>query len=147
MTRLIKLRFNLKRWVATHACDHQGTTGSVLIETGRQKMFWCDRCEERVTPDYQHHIFCPQYREDIAATSHERGWDEGRSQLTSEVTSLRAERDRLQKELDDERDQGSCSCGYFGMTALEKIREGDFHAEGCSYFTRPATTVPFGDVI
>lgn len=45
MLRLIKLHFNLKRWVATRVCDHQRTTGSVLIEMGRQKMFWCNRCE------------------------------------------------------------------------------------------------------
>ena len=63
------------------------------------------------------------------------------------IIELRAERDQLQKELDDERDQGSCNCGYFGMTAREKIRDGDFHAEGCSYLIRSISTVPFGEVI
>ena len=67
----------------------------------------------------------------------------------NELIAAEHERDNLaaQSVLDDERDQGSCNCGYFGMTAREKIRDGDFHAEECSYLIRSISTVPFGEVI
>ena len=34
-----------RRWWETRRCDHFGFENSKIIEMGRRKMFWCDRCE------------------------------------------------------------------------------------------------------